>query len=174
LPIYNGARPKKVIKTGRGIDLNKEPLYKTFGKFIVSMPNLVDRDILQFKYPSLSRVPNLEPVTVSEDFKEFFLDCLENGKVNHKILKTLDESEKKLFEKVVEKAGLMKGLGITKQPNKEDEEEVNRFNILRGEYYAGNNSHQLLDELRKLIIKFIHTGRIGKNNGIQILSQLVN
>jgi polyhydroxyalkanoate synthesis regulator phasin len=170
--IYNGARPKKVIKTGRGIDLNKEPLYKTFGKFIVSMPNLVDRDILQFKYPSLSRVPNLEPVTVSEDFKEFFLDCLENGKVNHKILKTLDEGEKKLFEKVVEKAGLMKGLGITKQPNKEDEEEVNRFNILRGEYYAGNNSHQLLDELRKLIIKFIHKGRINKNEGITILNNL--
>ena len=171
--IYSGARPKKVIKTGKGIDLNKEPLYKTFGKFIVSMPNLIDRDVLQFKYPSLSRVPNLEPVSVSEDFKEFFLDCLENGKVNHKILKTLDEGEKKLFEKVVEKAGLMRGLGITKQPNKEDEEEVNRFNILRGEYYAGNNSHQLLDELRKLVIKFIHKGRIEKNQGIQILSNLI-
>lgn len=171
--VYNGARPKKSVKIGKGVDMEKEPLYKTFGKFIVSMPNLVDRDILQFKYPSLSKVPNLDPVTVTEDFKEFFLDCLENGKVNHKILKTLDESEKKLFEKVVEKAGLMKGLGITKQPNKEDEEEVNRFNILRGEYYAGNNSHQLLEELRKLIIRFIHKGRINKNEGISILNNLI-
>lgn len=173
LPIYNGARPKKVVKIGKGVDINKEPLYKTFGKFIVSIPNLVNRDVLQFKYPSLSRIPNLEPVSVSEDFREFFIDTLDNGKVNYKIFKTLDEEEKRLFEKVSEKAGLFKSFGLTKQPDKEDEEEVKRFNILRGEYYAGNNSHQLLDELRILIIKFINKGRIGKNEGISILNSLV-
>lgn len=174
LPIYNGARPKKVVKIGKGVDINKEPLYKTFGKFIVSMPNLVNRDVLHFKYPSLSRIPNLEPVSVSEDFREFFMDTLDNGKVNYKIFKTLDEEEKRLFEKVSEKAGLFKSFGLTKQPDKEDEEEVKRFNILRGEYYAGNNSHQLLDELRILIIKFINKGRIGKNEGISILNSLIH
>ena len=153
--------------------MEKEPLYKTFGKFLVSMPNLLNRDILQFKYPSLSRVPNLEPIQVSEDFKEFFLDCLDHGKINHKIFKTLDDDEKTLFEVVSEKAGLFKQFGLTKKSNKEEEEDVRRFNILRGEYYAGNNSHQLLDELRKLIIKFIHNGRINKNEGISILSTLV-
>lgn len=173
LPIYKGARPKKSVKIGKGIDMEKEPLYKTFGKFLVSMPNLLNRDILQFKYPSLSRVPNLEPIQVSEDFKEFFLDCLDHGKINHKIFKTLDDDEKTLFEVVSEKAGLFKQFGLTKKSNKEEEEDVRRFNILRGEYYAGNNSHQLLDELRKLIIKFIHNGRINKNEGISILSTLV-
>lgn len=173
LPIYRGARPKKVVKIGKGVEINKEPLYKSFGKFIVSMPNLVNRDVLQFKYPSLSRIPNLEPVSISEDFRDFFIDTLDNGKVNYKIFKTLDEEEKRLFEKVSEKAGLFKSFGLTKQPDKEDEEEVKRFNILRGEYYAGNNSHQLLDELRILIIKFINKGRIGKNEGISILNSLV-
>jgi len=171
--IYSGARPKKVIKFGKGIDIEKEPLYRTFGKFIVNIPTLRERDILQLKYPSLSRIPEFPPKPVSEDFRDFFLDTIENGKVNHKVFKTLEEDERKFFERISEKAGLFKGLGLIKQPNKEDEEEVNRFNILRGEYYAGNNSHQLLDELRKLIIKFIHNGRIEKNQGIQILSSLI-
>ena len=173
LPIYKGARPKKSVKIGKGIDMEKEPLYKTFGKFLVSMPNLLNRDILLFKYPSLSRVPKLEPIQVSEDFKDFFLDCLDNGKINHKIFKTLDDEEKTLFEVVAEKAGLFKKFGLSKKTNKDEEEDIRRFNILRGEYYAGNNSHQLLDELRKLIIKFIHNGRINKNEGISILATLV-
>jgi hypothetical protein len=172
--IYSGARPTKKVVFGKGIDLEREPLYKTFGKFIVNIPTLRERDVLHLKYPSLSRIPEFPPKPVSEDFRDFFIDTIDNGKVNHKVFKTLDDEEKKLFERIAEKAGLFKGLGLTKQPNKEDEEEVNRFNILRGEYYAGNNSHQLLDELRKLIIKFIHNGRIGKNEGIQILSQLIN
>jgi hypothetical protein len=170
--IYSGARPVKRVVFGKGIDLEREPLYKTFGKFIVNIPTLKERDVLHLKYPSLSRIPEFPPKPVSEDFRDFFLDTIDNGKLNHKLLKTLDEEEKSLFERITEKAGLFKGLGLTKQPNKEDEEEVNRFNILRGEYYAGNNSHQLLDELRKLIIKFIHKGRIQRNEGLQILSQL--
>jgi hypothetical protein len=56
--------------------------------------------------------------------------------------------------------------------NDNDEEESKRFEILRGEVISGNNNQQVMTELRKLVIKFMNTGKIRKNEGLNLLMQL--
>jgi hypothetical protein len=53
-----------------------------------------------------------------------------------------------------------------------DEEENKRFELLKGEYIAGNNSPKVISELRKLVVKLMSDGRIRKNQGVELLMEL--
>ena len=62
-----------------------------------------------------------------------------------------------------------------KQPKEDEENEkkdVDRFELLKGEYDAGNNNDKMIKELRALVIKFIHSGKINKKQGMEFLMEL--
>jgi len=98
------------------------------------------------------------------------LDLLENGKPNHRVYETIPVDERKLFERIATNAGIINNLGLkTKTLSEEDIKENERFELLKGEYLAGNNSATLLKELRKLVVKFMNTGKISKATGTDLL-----
>jgi hypothetical protein len=87
-------------KVGSGIDIEVEPLYRQFGKYVINMNQLKNRDILNVKFRSLGRIPQFKPQPISEALKDFILDLLENGKPNHRVYDTLSVEERQLFEKL--------------------------------------------------------------------------
>jgi hypothetical protein len=80
--------------------------------------------------------------------------------------------ERKLFEKVATGAGIFHSLKLKKTITDTDRDENDRFNLLKGEYLAGNNSQKVLQELRRLVIKFMNDGRIHKTQGMNFLMEL--
>ena len=77
------------IKVGSGISVKQTPNYKTFGKYVIHLGHLADRNVANFKYPSLGSIPHIKPLTISEEYKEFILDTLDNGRPNERLLKNL-------------------------------------------------------------------------------------
>jgi hypothetical protein len=53
-----------------------------------------------------------------------------------------------------------------------DIKEEDRFNLVKGQYVAGNDNPRVKEELRKFIIKFMMEGKINKKEGQDILFQL--
>jgi hypothetical protein len=159
-------------KVGCGIDIEVEPLYRQFGKYVINMNQLKNRDILNVKFRSLGRIPQFKPQPISEALKDFVLDLLENGKPNHRVYDTLSVEERQLFEKLATYAGIINSLKLKKTLTDEDIKDNERFAILKGEYLAGNNSQTLLKELRKLVVKFMNTGKITKTDGTNLLIEL--
>jgi hypothetical protein len=157
---------------GKGIDLNDRPQYLTLGKYVINYPQLADKDILNVKYPSLGRIPALPPVAISDTFKEFMIDLFETGKVNKRAYEYVPVDERKLFEKIATGAGLIHKLGIKKTITDSDKEEADRFELLRGEYLAGNNAQSVIRELRRFVVKFMAEGKIRKNEGMNLLMEL--
>ena len=157
---------------GKGIDLNERPQYLTLGKYVINYPQLADKDILNVKYPSLGRIPALPPVAISDTFKEFMIDLFETGKVNKRAYEYVPIEERKLFEKIATGAGLIHKLGIKKTITDSDKEEADRFELLRGEYLAGNNAQSVIRELRRFVVKFMAEGKIRKNEGMNLLMEL--
>jgi hypothetical protein len=51
----------------------------------------------------------------------------------------------------------------------EEEEELKRIEIVKGEYCAGNDSEQIKKELKKYLVKFILENRISKVEGNSLL-----
>ena len=157
---------------GKGIELAERPQYLTLGKYVINYGQLADKDILNVKYPSLGRIPALPPVAISDAFKDFLIDLLETGKINKRAYEFIPVEERKLFERITTGAGLIHKLGIKKTITDSDKDEADRFDLLRGEYLAGNNAQSVIRELRRFVVKFMAEGKIRKNEGMNLLMEL--
>lgn len=160
------------IKVGRGITAIEQPQYKTFGKYVIHYGHLIDRNIANFKYPSLGSIPAIKPVNITDDYKDFLIDTLNSGKANERALNKLSNDEKKHFERVVIGAGLLETFNLKRGYDGDEKKDSDRFILLRGEVMAGNNNDKLLKELRLLIIKLMSNGRIQRNEGTNMLIEL--
>ena len=163
-----------INKVGKGVDISEEenPTYRTFGKYRIHIPQLLNNNTANFKYPSLGSIPTLKPQTISQDYKEFLIELLNNGKFSDRDLKRLPQREIKHFERVAIGAGLVEKFGIKVGDNEEDRKDAERFEVLKGEYLAGNNNEKMIKELRQLIVKFINSGRLIKSEGMNLLLQI--
>jgi len=160
---------KKLI--GRGIEVQSQPTYKQFGKYVMHYPHLMN-NVFNVKYPSLGSIPAIKPKTISDEYREFIVDVFETGKMNERLFNTLDDEEKTHFHKVCKGAGLLEIFKLKRGETDEEKEDLDRFNLLKGSYVAGNNSESVIRELRGLITKFIHEGRITKNEGLSMLMEI--
>jgi hypothetical protein len=162
----------KVIKIGKGIAVEQQPKYRELGKYAIHYGQLVNNDILNVKYKSLGGIPQFKPVAISDVFKDFLIDLLDTGKVNNRTYEQVPMEERKLFERIATGAGIIHNLKIKKTITNQDAEDNKRFELLKGEYLAGNNSNAVLKELRRFVIKFMNEGKITKNSGMTLLMEL--
>jgi len=161
---------KKIV--GKGIDVEEQPTYRTFGKYVMHIPHLTDKNVLNLKYPSLGSIPSIKPMTISDDFKDFVIDVMNTGRVNEKQFNSLLPHEQKHFERISKGAGLIDTFKLKRSGDDDEKAEVDRFNLLRGNYLGGNNSPDVLKELKGLVVKFINDGRIARNEGLNLLMEL--
>jgi hypothetical protein len=170
----NGIKPmsRQRVTVGRGIAVKETPSYKQFGKYAIHIPQLEQQDILNVKYKSLGQVPKFKPTAVSDIFRDFLLDLLDNGKPNVRTYQQIAANERKLFEEMSIGAGVWNALGLKRTTTSTDDEENKRFELLKGEYIAGNNNPKVISELRRLVVKMMNDGRIRKAQGTELLMEL--
>jgi hypothetical protein len=164
--------PNIKLKVGRGLAIKETPSYREYGKYAIHIPQLEQQDILNVKYKSLGQIPKFKPIPVSDIFRDFVLDLIENGKPNARVYTQISPQERKFFEEMSIGAGIWNSLGLKRTTTSTDEEENKRFELLKGEYIAGNNSPKVISELRKLVVKLMSDGRIRKNQGVELLMEL--
>jgi len=160
------------IKVGGGVRVREQPTYAHFGKYIIHIPHLTDKNVFNVKYPSKGSIPAIKPMTITDDYKDFVMEILESGKMNERALKKLPEQEIKHFEKVVLGAGLTEVLKLKRGNTDSEKKDMNRYYLLRGEIEAGNNAETVVKELRGLIVKFMNDGRVNKSEGLNLLMEL--
>jgi hypothetical protein len=158
---------------GKGIAAVEQPSYKEFGKFCINMNHLENQDILNIKYKNcLGAVPSFKPTAISDIFRDFIIDLLESGKANTRVYNQISDEERKYFQKIASAAGVFKGMGLPVTVIDDEEKDVRRWEILRGQVTAGNNNSKLLEELRKLTVRLMNADRIKRKQGLDILVEL--
>lgn len=160
------------IKIGKGVDHDEGPKFKTFGKYIIHMSHLNNDNVLNLKYPSGGGIPSIKPVQIDDNFKEFINDVLDTGKMNDRHFKSLTKNEQNHFIMISQSAKILHKLGLKTPDDDSNQKEVARFELLKGEYDAGNNNDKLIKELRGLVIKFMKGGKINKKSGMDFLMEL--
>jgi len=165
-------QPRPRVILGSGIAVKETPSYKQYGKYAIHIPQLEQQDMLNVKYKSLGQIPKFKPMAVSDVFRDFILDLLETGKPNVRVYQQVCPNERKVFEEMSIGAGVWNGLGLKRTTISTDEEEAKRFELLKGEYLAGNNNPKVISELRRLVVKMMSDGRIRKAQGLELLMEL--
>jgi hypothetical protein len=168
-PLQYGLGVVKPPKVGKGVEAPKREPYKTFGKYLIHIPSLED-NVANFKYPSRATIPHIKRKQISNDYTEFLKELMQTSKMNEKEYNRLCDEEREHFSTVTKGAGLSEMLKV-KAPKK-NTDDLARYELLIGEFKAGNNSPVMLKELRALIIKFMDEGKIKRKDGQSLLVDL--
>lgn len=167
------------VTEGLGIDDNtkynsKEYRYASFGKFAINMRRLNNGALQVLYLKSLAANPNFPTENISQEFKHYLFELLTNGKSMQSLYKHIPEQEKKTLERLAIYAGVFDKLNIPRINSLEDEKkEMDRFNVLHGEFMAGNDNADIKRELKALLIKFLGENKINKKKGYDYLAQLI-
>jgi hypothetical protein len=159
---------KEILATKK---TNIERRYIRFGIFILNHHKLKS-NVLLIKYPtSFAPVPKIRSTVISDTFKDLLHDLMDTQTINTAVQKKLSKKEADTFELLIRLAKLTEQLNYERQEMTVDDH-ISRFDILRGEMIAGNDSRILKDELIELVDILNKAGKIDdadKNDFIEIL-----
>ena len=164
-------------KCGAGIESNDElktySRFRQLGRYMLHVPSL-SKSLINIKYPSLVNIPGIPQKFVSEEFIELIWELVEKGTFLKTIYNRLGEEEQDYFKFLARKCNFDQtiGIGMGKTQSKEEQDEYKRFEMLRGTVIAGNNSPEVLNELRQFILKFLMEKRIPKQQGHDLLYEM--
>ena len=127
--------------------------YVKFGpKCAINIKKIRENNIVLMKYQK-----SLGPICsfrgshrINNDMKYFLLDLLDTNEVNADLQKKLDEESVKLLERMLKVAKLTDEVKYKKYV-KNISDYIERFEILRGGFLAGNHSQELRDEVIEIV-----------------------
>jgi len=156
---------EKQTKTGR---------YVEFGKFILNYYQLENNNILLIKYPkTLGPVPKLRSTIISDNFKFFLQDLINSQKINIDLQKEISTEEIKILEKLINLSGLSQYLKYKKIGfDRNIQDTIQRFEVLKGGLLAGNQSIELKEELSKILQLFLNKNIIDSEAGFELIEIL--
>lgn len=180
--VMSGRKPILIKKIGRGLEPVETPSHIQFGKYLLHANNM-NKSVLSVHHKGGGRVQSIPVQSMSEDLRDFIVRVLFDKRTQkpdeissrggetplQKEFSRLPLREQKLFEKMSKGAGVHHTLGLKPVKSDEDEKIEERFEVLKGEWFAGNNSHELVRELRKIVIYFMDEGRLTKSQARELL-----
>jgi hypothetical protein len=165
-----GRRKKSAAERSTGY--KKTTPYKQLGRYLVNHHKLND-GILMIKSPSGAAVKQLPTQSVSSNYADALHYITGGHTPPLDLFDRLSKEEKAHLHQVI-KHSRVEGVGVP-NPHKEDnEKEMNRFHILKGEIIAGNDSSQIAREFKGLLIKLMRQGRVPRREGNEILEELLH
>lgn len=163
-----GRGSKRTVKVGRGFETPNH--YRYFGKLVVSIPALKDNRELVVRTAAFDRVSHIPKQTVSAQFADVLLDCMDTTQVDKDMLLDLNDKERQLFYELCARGGVSRGVGIKRKPTTDDD--LDRFELLKSEIAAGNNSVQALLELKYWVLRFMDENVLEREEAYSILTDL--
>jgi hypothetical protein len=88
-------------------------------------------------------------------------------------MSSLTEDDKNTLYKVFKLSQIDKADLLPSPDKTKEEQEMNRFQILKGQIQAGNDSAELIKEFKCLLMKFISGGKIPRGQGMDIICDLL-
>jgi hypothetical protein len=164
-------------KSGKGIASTckeQTPRWIELGRYRINGRLLDEKQLLSVRYQSGTAVPQFpKMIPISDSFHELLTNLFETKKLDKRLMKELDPEEQRSAEVLLVKSGVGRGFGIKEiTPTNEEQKKIKRFEVVKGSYLAGNNSKDVIHELRSLIIHFVTTGHLSRKEGLRTLVEL--
>ena len=158
---------------GRGVQgVPASQPYVSMGKHFIHKHKLIHDGILQIRRKSGTTINHLPTQKISKHLATVLLKLIGNDHPSFEDMQRLADSDKALMNKIIKNTKIDDRLMLPTPERTEEEQEWNRFQVLVGETHAGNNSPELIKELKGLLLKMAHTNRLPKGQVREILMDL--
>jgi hypothetical protein len=150
-------RSKRTRGTGTSIKIDKgikpTPSYHQFGNKIINKSKL-DKNILMMRYKNGINISKHPTKSVSRVFANVIRNMLLGKNPSYDDLDKLNQEEKTYLHEICSYCHVIDRFTIPTPNKNNDEQENDRFSLLVGQLKAGNNSKEMIKELKQLLIKF--------------------
>jgi len=168
-----GRPPRKKKSAAERSDGYKKPAsYKQFGKYLLNHHKLND-GILMIKSASGAAVPKIPTEAISHNLAKVVKHVGTGVKPSLSDFEMLTPDEKKKLHHIT-RMSRVENVDVPNPSKDAEEKELDRFNILRGEIIAGNDSSQIAREFKALLMKFVREGRIPKRQANEVLEEMLH
>lgn len=152
----------------RGVKRNETAsAYVEFGRYLLYTPSL-ELNVLKVVYPkSRVPVPSLHNYSLSPALSTLLTQLVDRGVLSETQLAQLSKPELSLLRKICKTCQIEKSVLLP--DDEQEKKDIARFNILRGEVAAGNDSREILKELKQYIIRFSASGLISRSKATELL-----
>jgi hypothetical protein len=162
---------KTIMGKGVATDLGvQKPItFAPFGRYFINIHKLND-DIICLSRKSGGNVCDIKTRRVSEDLASLLRKIVNGGKPTYKDIEKLSQADKAEYANIARRSQITGG--DIEVPNVESREDLNKFEIMKGEILSGNDSKELVKEFKVLIIKLSNAGRLPKGQARELLMDL--
>jgi hypothetical protein len=152
--------------------IEKPKPYTAFGRYCINKNRLNTQNVIAFRYPSGNMIKGLPTEKVSESLAKVMKTLVAGGSPSYEDISSLSQDEKRKLAHICNSCGIESS--AVPQMKGEGEQEMDRFNILKGEIIAGNDSSKIAKEFKTMLLKFMNEGRIPKQQGNSILHEMLS
>lgn len=153
-------------------DMGKRGFHK-FGNKWIRKSDLM-KDKLCIRQPSNQSVIGLPVQRISKKLATLLIGILDNGRPEYSQMEDLSDEDKQTLCSISSATKLGNKLSLPTPNKSKNEKEEHRFHILKGQILAGNDSPQIVKELKTLLMKFMNDRRLSKTEVLSILETLVS
>jgi hypothetical protein len=151
---------KKYSRFGAGLGGLRDPAQELpahayFGNLVIMLSKLYYKNILSLKTKTGRAIDGLTNTKVSNHFVDIIMDMYADKDVSG-LVNSLKGDEKNLMNSIIFQAGLHKKFKVNTNESLSGLKEKHK--IIEGEILAGNNNPELIDELKKVLMKLHHLG----------------
>jgi hypothetical protein len=152
----------------------KPKMYAPFGSVAINKHKLAD-GILMLRNPSGGALADLPSHRISEKLAKVFKTIVGGSNPSFEDIAELADHDKDHLHKVLHRTKQLDRISVPKPKiRSENEKELNRFEILRGEIMAGNDNKHLVREFKVLLIKLMNRGLVPKRQAHDILIDITS
>ena len=157
------------------IYVNKiEPMdiYVPFGKHKLNLKKLKNNR-LQLRSKTDKVIANIKSKQLTPNMKVIIDKFISNQPIEFEDIEKLDDNEKDYLADIAQRCDINDRLRIPSPKLTKIQSDINKFNILRGEIIAGNDSKELVRDFKVLLLKLMNSKHISKSEGNEIMVMLL-
>ena len=157
------------------IYVNKiEPMdiYVPFGKHRLNLKKLKNNR-LQLRSKTDNVIANIKSKMLTKNMKVIIDKFISDQPIDFEDVEKLDDDERDYLAEIAQKCDIDDRLRIPSPKLTKIQSDINKFNILRGELIAGNDSKELVKDFKILLLKLMNSKHISKSDGNEIMVMML-
>lgn len=161
---------KSNIDSTVGID--PSPRFVKLGRYLINR-NKLNNGIMSVKLPSGGSIGGIPAIRISNNLKDIFSKIIGGNIPAYDDINKLTEPEKQYLYTVAKKSNILDKFTIPTPSKDQQEKDIHKFEVLRGQIMAGNDNKDLIREFKLLVVKLSKSGDLPKKEASDILEELV-
>ena len=143
-------------------------IYAPFGKHKLNLKKLKSGR-LQLRSKTDNVIANIKSKQLTRNMKIIIDKFISDQPIEFEDVEVLDDNEKDYLAEIAQKCDIDDRLRIPSPKLTKIQSDINKFNILRGELIAGNDSKELVKDFKVLLLKLMNSKHISKSEGNEIM-----